>query len=368
MKRFPSKTAPETMRTHRRVLALMVISLAMLLLPLGEAYGQWFLFGRAQRHYRKCVELYEAKQRAEARECIHEFFSEYPHSRWVEHLQFLDADMETNVNEAMVKFRRFLIEFPTGPYSAKAGFSLAEIYELKGDLAGALKHYSQVYLHPEANGLKAEAGLRMAKCMLLNGDTQSAKRHLEVYLAIYRDEPWRTRARELHADALYQEGEFLQAQNEYRGIISDIPSPEQASPRCYIRIAEIYEDSGDYDAAFQAYRRFLTVFSDAIQRQSAERKVAELASRLKVDLSVSDRAHIVEAGIFKAEPEAMGLIARLRKLGYKAYVVTRKEDHGEVLSVRLGPYESRDSALAVADRLNKEAGLKVTLLPQGGLF
>lgn len=356
------------MKTHRRALALMLVSLAMLLLPFGEAYGQWFLFGRAQRHYRKCVELYEAKQRAEARECIQEFFSEYPHSRWVEHLQFLDAMMETNVDDAMVKFRRFLIEFPTGPYSVQAHFSLAEIYELKGDRARALKHYSQVYVSPEADGLKAEAGLRMAKCMLLDGDTESAKRHLGVYLAIYRDEPWRTRARELHADALYQEGKFLEAQNEYRGVISDVASPEQASPRCYIRIAEIYEQSGDYDAAFQAYRRFLSVFPDAIQRQSVGQKLAGLASRLKVDLSVSNRAHIIEAGTFKAEPEAMGLIARLRKLGYKAYVVTRKGDRGEVLSVRLGPYESRDSALAVADRLNKEAGLKVTLLPQGGLF
>jgi len=58
----------------------------------------------------------------------------------------------------------------------------------------------------------------------------------------------------------------------------------------------------------------------------------------------------------------------LKKLGHQAYLVTRNMHGTEYLSVRLGPYESRDSALAVAGRLGEEAGLEVKLLPQGSPF
>lgn len=353
-------------RAHRRGLFVLVVSLT-LLVPSKETAGDWFLFGGAGRRYSRCVELYEQSQREEARECIREFLAEYPHSRWVEHLQFLDARMETDVSEALVKWRRFLIEFPRGPYSAEANFNLAEIYQLKGDPANAYRYYSHVYLFQGPNRFRDEAGLRMIKCALLSGDIDSAKKDIEHYLTTHQTEPWKTRVRELYADALFHDGEYEKAHREYKAIVSEATSPAQVSPRCYLRIAETYEKLGDYESAFRAYRRFLNVYPDAVQTQAVEQQLAVLASRLKIDLS-GDRSYVLEAGVFESDGEALGLVARLKRLGFQPYLVTRSQAGHGARSVRLGPYESRESALAAVTRLNEEAGLEVTLLPQGGPF
>lgn len=356
----------DTFRLRPRVLAYVIITFAFSLVLTDDASGQWFLFGRAQRRYEECVKLYEEKRFNEAQVCIENFIERYPTSRWVEHLQFLDANMQTDVDLAEEKLRRFVQEFPNGPYSDQANLAIGEIYELKGDYYEAERFYSRIYLYFWTSNLRDEAGLRVAKCMLLRGDLEQARSHLEIYLSTHREQPWRSRAKELYADTLLQNGESLKAQEVYKEIISEASSPADVPPDCYLKIAAIYEDNQDYRAAFQTYRQFLNIFPDSLQKSAVERKTSELASILKVDLTTDTRMYVIEAGLFESEQEARVLIGRLKKLGYQAYLVTIEDNYLELLSVRLGPYDSRDSALAAADRLTKETGLDVTLLPQRG--
>jgi len=239
MRTNPEKSEVSLRQLHRRSLALALAALALCFFAPHEADGQWFLFGRAQNRYDRCIELYSSNQFDEARMCIRTFLSEYPNSRWVEQLQFLEAKLETNVYEAQAKMRRFLQEFPEGPYSAEANFSLGELYELTADYASARKFYLQVYRYFLTSELRDEAGVRAAKCMLLDGDTMSAKKYLQDYLAANPSPPWRSRARELYADTLLESGEFATAQKMYKEIISEAPrrprqtatSKSQASTR-----------------------------------------------------------------------------------------------------------------------------------------
>jgi TolA-binding protein len=333
-----------------------------------EANAQWFIFGRPQNKYEQCIELYDKKQFEEARSCMQDFLANYPNSRWVEHLQFLEAKLATDLSEARVKMHRFVQEFPEGPYSAEANYSLGQLAELTADYAEAERFYMRVYEYFPMSELRDESALQAAKCLLLSGDAESASVRLSTYLATRPDQPWLSRAKELYADALFDGGDFQRAQQEYKEIISEASSPKDASPEYYLKIAGVYESMGNYKASFQAYNRFLTIFPTAGQKPAVERKMAALASRLSVDLSVNGRPHIIEAGLFESKHEAMRLVLRLKRLGYQAYTVTRNIDHAEFISVRLGPYESKDSALAMADRLSEEAGLDVTLLPYGGMF
>ncbi len=333
-----------------------------------KTYAEWLRFGRPQRRYDRCIQLYQDKQYAESRQCIKEFLSDYPNSRWVEHLHFLDAKMETDVSEAKKKLHYFVIEYPNGPYSDQANFDLGEIHELEGEYEEAHKFYSRVYFYSITPELRNEAGLRMGKCMLLSGHADSARHHLETYLAAHHASPWHMRAKELYADALYQVGEYLNAQRQYKEIISEASSPAGVSPHCYLRIAEIYELNENHRAAFQVYRQFLNVFPDAIQKTFVEEQILKLASLLNMDLSHTNRPHLIEAGVFASEPEAMKLVSRLGKLGYRAYLVTKSADREKLISVRLGPYNSRDAAMAAAERLKREADLEVTLIPQGSPF
>ncbi|GAB4330101.1 MAG: hypothetical protein Kow0099_00470 [Candidatus Abyssubacteria bacterium] len=338
--------------------------LGFLIVLQGNTEGEW-VFNRAQRRYNDCVTLYEDRRLDEARQCVAEFFADYPDSRWVEHLQFLDAEMECDVEHALVKWRRFLIEFPNGPYSAQANFDIGEIYELMGDFPSAFTHYSRVCEYLAPNELCDEAGLRMIRCALLEGRLDSARELVRDYLSSHQNDPWRGRARELHADVLYESGQFSEAQQEYKAVISECSG---ASPRCYLRISEIYEKTGDDTSALQAYQQFLSHFPEAVQRPMVEAKLAELASRLGTDISFRRGSYVVEAGSFKSDGEALALIARLKKLGYNAYLVKRSGEVELAYSVRLGSYESRDLALTVVGRLKEEAGLDASVLPQGGTF
>jgi TolA-binding protein len=339
-----------------------------LLISTGQADAQWFLFGRPQNKYDQCIELYEKKQFEEARACIQEFLADYPNTRWVEHLQFLDAKLDTNVAAARVKLHRFVQEFPDGPYSAEANYSLGQLADLTTDYVEAERFYMRVYEYFPTSDLRDESAVQAAKAMLLSGDAESTSDHLSTYLSTQPQQPWLSRARELYADALFDAGDFQAAQQVYKEIISEAPSPKEAYPEHYLKIAGIYESAENYEASLQAYRRFLNIFPAAAQRPAVERKIAALAARLRVNLSVSERTYVIEAGLFKSRQNAMKLVARLRRLGYQAYTVTRNVDRAKLVSVRLGPYDSKDSALRTADRLREEAELDVTLLPHGGGF
>lgn len=351
-----------------RILLLVMFASVGLFVLSREANAQWFLFGRPQNKYDQCIELSDKKEFEEARACIQEFLADYPNSRWVEHLQFLEAKLDTNVSEARMKMHRFVQEFPQGPYSAEANYSLGQLAELTADYAEAEKFYMRVYDYFPTSILRDEAALQAAKTLLLIGDAESARVRLSNYLETQPENPWLSRAKILYADALFDAGDFQLAQQEYKEIISAASSPEDASPEYYLKIAGIYESMENYRASLQAYSRFLTIFPTADQKPAVEHKMAALASQLNVNLSINGRPHIIEAGLFESKHNAMSLVSRLKRLGYQAYTVTRNIDHAEFFSVRLGPYESRDSALATADRLSEEAGLDVTLLPHGGSF
>lgn len=367
MSAFDNKSSCDP-ASRSKILIFVIFACAALFASAREADAQWFLFGRPQRRYERCVELYEQKQFEEARACIGDFIESYPNSRWVEHLQFLQAKLTTDIYEAKMKMDRFVRDFPEGPYSAEANYSLGQLAELTGDYTEAQTFYMRVYEYFPTSEFRDEAALQAAKIMLLSGEAESASTYLESYLAGQPPQPWRSRARELYADALFDAGHFEEAQKAYKLIISDAPSPHDASPESFLKIAGIYEALGNYEASLRAYGQFLNIFPDAPQKTAVQRKMTALASRLKVTPSIDHRPHIIEAGLFKSKNEAQVLVARLKALGYQAYTVARVIDGAEFVSVRLGPYDSKEAALAAADILNEQAGLDVTILPHIGRF
>ncbi|RJP22227.1 MAG: outer membrane protein assembly factor BamD [Candidatus Abyssobacteria bacterium SURF_5] len=337
----------------------------VILLSQYESHGQLLLFGHAQRRFDRCTELYESGQHAGAQECMRSFLADYPHSRWTEPALFLDAKLETNARHAAGKFRRFLYDYPESSYAAEAGLLLGELYELFGDSLNAQQYYFRVYRDHKTSRFHAEAGLRAAKCMLLNGDVATAKEHLEEFLGTYHEYPLSTRGKERYADALYQAGELLRAQAQYREAISESPQGAFVSPHCYLRIAEIYEEMEEHEAALETYRQFLKVFPNSFFRETAEQRMGQLGRSLRSEVQKEARAYVLEAGRFNNEPDAVARAARLKTLGYQVYIVQKVSQRQGLFSVRLGPYSTKELVLAVADRL-EAAGLETTLLPMKG--
>lgn len=346
--------------------AFSFIAGILLVIPFAPTVceAEWVLFGHAQRRCRECVELAESRRFAEVRECVDEFLSDYPHSRWSEHLRFLAAKLETDVEKAEEKLYNFVVEFPDGPYSDEAHFALGELYELNNKADRAQRYYLRVYEFFQTSGLKDEAVLRAARCMLLNNQPEDAARLMENYLTGAVPKPWRARAHGLYADALYQCGDYLKSQREYREVISSHETPRNAPERCYIRVAEIYEKLGDYECAVQTYRQFLRLYPESTHRADAEKRLVLLASAAELEFSEEGRTYVVEAGTSDSDHEAMALVARLRNIGYRAYMVSKQGNRKQIFSVRLGPYDSRDSAVAVVERLLEETGIASTVLPQ----
>jgi TolA-binding protein len=347
-------------RTHR-ILTLLLIGVILPLFLNGEAHGEWFFFNRAQARSRKCIQLYEAGDYPEARECTRQFLSDYPDSRWSELLYFLDAKMETDAPNAVKKYHWFLNTYPQGPYSPEAAFLLGELYELEGDFSGAQEVYMRVYLSFPASRSSKEAGLRAAKCMLVNNDIPSALNHLEEYIFLHTGYPWNTRAKELHADILFQQGAYEKAQAEYRQVISTIPANDPPAPRCYLRVAKIYEILGDHESALRCYSQFLKNFPDSALQKTAEERMLELSNILQLNPSAVDQSHVVEVGAFASEPDAVALVVRLKELGYQAYI-RKSGPPDNSFSVRLGPYKTKELVDIITEKLRREVGLNALIL------
>jgi TolA-binding protein len=353
-------------RAQSKLFVAILVVMAILSGTVSEASAQFFLNSRARRHYEECAELYKNRQFDEARGCIDDFLSIYPNSRWEERLRFMDAKMESDISKAQSKMRDFAREYPDGPYSDDAYFCLGQLFQLTGDYEQAYEYYSRVYERFAVSELWHDSIMNAAKCLMLNGEAESAVLDLEAYMAAVSDERPEPSIRALLADALFEAGRYERAQQEYREIISRAESPQAVSPEVYLKVAGIYEAAGNHDASLQTYRRFMSIFPDSPMRPFVGRKMSSLADGLGVDLSINGRPHILEAGAFESRQQAMVFLGRLKRMGFQAYLVTRSSDTKDIYSVRLGPYESMDSAAAAAERLDRETGIIAAPMPQGG--
>jgi TolA-binding protein len=347
-------------------LFLFLVAACCVLILTGESQGQRFSPGPVEREYNECVELYESGAYGDARKRIEQFLAEHPHSRWSETILFLNAKIESNVPEAVRKYRRFLDDYPEGAHAPEAAFLLGELYELTDDFLNAQQCYFRVYQHFNESRFGDESAVRAAKCMLLNGDAPSVLAHLEQYLSRRPENPWEIRARELHADALFQVGEYERALEEYKRVISQAPAENSPAPQCYLQVAEIYEILGNREAAFQSYRRFLENFPHTFHRRKVEDRMRELAHLLNVDLTEETRSYLLEAGSFESESAAAELQTQLEKIGYEAYVIKKDSHPRGRYSVRMGPYATRELVDSLMDRLKDEAGLAPNALVQNG--
>lgn len=70
----------------------------------------------------------------------------------------------------------------------------------------------------------------------------------------------------------------------------------------------------------------------------------------------------VQLGSFSSQENADKLAAELRKQGFAAFLSDLSTDSGELHRVRIGPQKDRESAEAMAERLNK-AGHKGQVVP-----
>ena len=69
---------------------------------------------------------------------------------------------------------------------------------------------------------------------------------------------------------------------------------------------------------------------------------------------------VVQAGAFAAEENAKALQQRLVALGQDAWI-----DSSDLYRVRMGPFRTRDEAIAVRDRL-EQRGMSAIVVREGG--
>lgn len=71
-----------------------------------------------------------------------------------------------------------------------------------------------------------------------------------------------------------------------------------------------------------------------------------------------DTAWAAQAGTFSKAASARDLAGRLQRLGFKAFVMDMRDGSRTLYRVRVGPVGSRAEAVALAERINREGGLK----------
>lgn len=74
-------------------------------------------------------------------------------------------------------------------------------------------------------------------------------------------------------------------------------------------------------------------------------------------------SYAVQLAAFSDDKGANALARRLKKAGYSAYTEPLKTSKGTLWRVRVGPYGSRDAAIAARDALKREGHSGIVASP-----
>jgi DedD protein len=101
--------------------------------------------------------------------------------------------------------------------------------------------------------------------------------------------------------------------------------------------------------------------SDAAKASRAAQSVARAPEAMKpVQESAAPReGYAVQLAAFADDHGANSLAGRLKKAGYAAYTEPLKTSKGTLWRVRVGPYSSREAALAARDKLKTEGQIGI---------
>ena len=163
---------------------------------------------------------------------------------------------------AVEAFETLLAVFPTGYQADRSLFQIGECYLEMGEYVQAIGYYSQLVERQRIEDLSEEE-LRRIKREKLAGLVDETALELAAKA-------------EIRVGTCYARlGQYAEGLEAYQRVISLFSSERQLVEEAYLRMADLYQEKGDWDAALQTYRQAIDQSTDRTLKARIQYALAE---------------------------------------------------------------------------------------------
>ena len=240
-------------------------------------------------------------------------------------------------------------------------FERGEIEELRKTLPVLLKKY------PNEPGLKYLSGLT-----LMDGD--SALRVYKEIVNKYSTSKYSEGALSKIGQYLYSRGLYSQASQHLRKFIFRYPQSKDLS-RMMGMLIRSFDATGELDTAQIVVDQYFKKYTGQYFLKNDLGYIPDSIKRMKISIGKDEKKYekviniigdkgdwVVQLGAFGVRKNAVNLEEKLTNNGYLVFINKLTSNKRTLFAVRVGPFESRQSAKKKGKELNNLYGLDYQLL------
>lgn len=212
---------------------------------------------------------FNRKQYRLARNSLISLINNYPSSKYIGSAYYLIGESfteENNIDKAE-KFFQTSIKKHNNSFADYSLFSLAGIYEKKGDYENAVKYYDKLLGFYSKSKLAPQAQLRIGNCYFKLGEYDNAVIELSDPLIEKLPTKERNEADFILANCFYRLKEYGNASDTYKRILNNSPTKEMLDKIRY-GLAWIHFHEGHYQNAYKLFNTLSKSVNDSIAIKS----------------------------------------------------------------------------------------------------
>ena len=190
-------------------------------------------------------------------------------------------------DEALNAYVEIIEREPTGKYSQRSHYQIAEIYKKRYEWDKATEHYNAIVEIAPSGYYGGQAKSGIANIRKYRRLIDEKRRRYQNYLALYEEnnapEHYDTAAQALYdvADSYEQLGNYPEAIANYERMVEEFPEHEKAPPALtkigYVHFYKLY----DYLGGWPAYNRVIESYPDSYDATQAIRLLKDTDRTLK---------------------------------------------------------------------------------------
>ena len=368
--------------------------------------------------YQKCKSAYTAKDIDSTNKYIKDFLSQYPQSKYIAEVSYIQASLQSDVNNAIGMYKEIISKYPNSKWAGKANFQLGQCYYLLEKYNEAAECYREVVVRFADDESYWQARYWRCKSLLAKGDCDGAIYALnsirdsgkigsdaillslgECYLAkkdyekaesIIRsltdnmlDSKWLPSAYLLLANSLQNLGKSEEAKASYQKVIENYPQSLEANqakkqlgfpdlikqdqPKAEKKVSPQLESSFLKASKDQQPSRtqaqtdsppFKVEWKNDNETKSVDVKPQK---DTKISIAKSESYFSVQVGAFSKKTSAEAMTKQLKKK-YDVEIVSPAPGEKSLYKVWVGKFKTRDEAMKTAQKLSREEKLDNTII------
>jgi len=310
----------------------------------------------AEPSLEKAVELYRSGAFHQAREQFILLLENDPDDA---DILFYLGELEPNADRALAYRQRFLSLYPQHQRADQVLYGIAQYHFAVGYYLTAAKDFESLLRDYADSGLRADALYWLASSKLAIGAADTAAVHFRRLIDRYPDSTLNAWGELGLIDVLYMKQDYSSAKVRCQTFLR-IRSKNDLIPVILFRLFEVHEALGERSQAVEILNRLVRSYPGTYQGKQAQRQLTVWGGSEKEPTSESqpgDGDYTIQVGAFGKRSNALNLQSQLRSWGYEVEMIKRAGRHRTLYLIWVGRYQTRQDALPVAEKLERDRGL-----------